>query len=406
MSFLKVNPAVDIPALTAPKPDMTTKVAYSFGQEALKDNCHGLDGWFYHGGNLAENGWIYCIPANAPRVCKVHPATDEVVMIGSTNLNRAATAAASELDTDDDGVEEEEEEEGIPRCKWFGGLIGSDKCIYGIPHNAQGVLKIDPTNDEVTIMKQDDGQPLPKGNWKWHGGLAAPKYHKIIGFPNNSDHVLVINCKTQRVYTVGMSPKRDDDDNNNSGSRSNDDDDENDTINNDFASNECRLTSGRHRIPQDGRYKYLGGALAKNGRYAYLFPCDAERVLRFDCETDEMTLIGPPLLDGENKFQNGFCSPIDGCLYGIPQRAMGVLRIRPAAGNSKVVTDGASSSSSSSNDCEEETEEKEEDHVDIIPFDEEMVRIKDKFEGGVMGTDGSIYCMPLRARRCVRIVPH
>ena len=45
------------------------------------------------------------------------------------------------------------------------------------------------------------------------------------------------------------------------------------------------------------------------------------------------------------------------------------------------------------------------EYVDVLPFDKDLVSVKDKFEGGVMGTDGSIYCMPLRARRCVRVVP-
>ena len=140
------------------------------------------------------------------------------------------------------------------------------------------------------------------------------------------------------------------------------------------------LKSGRHRIPQDGRYKYLGGALTSDGRYAYLFPCDAERVLRIDCQTDELALVGPCLLDGINKFQNGF-SGRDGCLYGIPQRAVGVLRITPARGD--------------------ETE----DHVDVIPCGEEMMGVKDKFEGGVLGHDGSIYCIPLKAKTCTKIIP-
>lgn len=66
------------------------------------------------------------------------------------------------------------------------------------------------------------------------------------------------------------------------------------------------LQPGRHRIPQDHRYKYLGGALTLDSSFAYLFPCDAERVLKIDCRTDELSLVGPLLLDGENKFQNGF----------------------------------------------------------------------------------------------------
>ena len=93
-----------------------------------------------------------------------------------------------------------------------------------------------------------------------------------------------------------------------------------------------------------------------NKRYAYFFPCDAERVLRVDCQTDELKLVGPSLLDGINKFQNGF-SGRDGCLYGIPQRAIGVLRIVPG---------GAPNG---------------EDHVDLIPCGENLLAVKDKFEG-------------------------
>jgi len=111
----------------------------------------------------------------------------------------------------------------------------------------------------------------------------------MIGFPNNSDYILVIDCHTSTVYTVG---------------------------------GPHILKSGRHRIPQDGRYKNLGGALTLNGRYAYLFPCDAERVLRFDCHMDAIVVVGPCPMDGENKTQNGFAAASDRCFYGIPQRGV------------------------------------------------------------------------------------
>ena len=65
-----------------------------------------------------------------------------------------------------------------------------------------------------------------------------------------------------------------------------------------------------------------------DGKFAYLFPCDAEYVLKFDMESDECQLVGPHLTEGENKFQNGFVGR-DGCIYGCPQRASGVLRIIP-----------------------------------------------------------------------------
>jgi hypothetical protein len=207
-------------------------------------------------------------------------------------------------------------------------------------------LKIDPKDDTVSLLVLENGEPLPAGQWKWHGGLRSGD--KIYGFPNNSDCVLVIHCLEKRVYTIDGGGRL--------------------------------LKSGRHRIPQDHRYKYLGGATTLDQRYAYLFPCDAERVLRIDCRTDELCLVGPPLLDGENKFQNGFVGR-DGCLYGIPQRASGVLQIAPIS------------------------EDADDDHVDLVDCGPDLVGVKDKFEGGVLGPDGCIYCIPLRSKVCIKIVP-
>ena len=317
-SILKINPFNDL---------VTT-----FGMDVIQD-C-GTDRWLYHGGVLASNGYVYAIPANATKVLKFHPLTEEVCFIGP------------EFDSG--------------YCKWFGGLYASDGCIYGIPHNERGVLQIDPRTDRVSVLMQEDGSPLPPGQWKWHGGLRAGT--KLYGFPNNADDVLVIDCATSieansfvpRVYTVEA----------------------------DWG----KLQSGRHRIPQDGRYKYLGGALTLDGSFAYLFPCDAEQVLRINTHTDELALVGCSLLDGENKFQNGFAGQ-DGCLYGIPQRSGGVLRIVPAV-------------------FDENGVEVEEDHVDIMDCGEDFMGTKDLFEGGVMGNDGAIYCIPLRARACVKVFPH
>jgi hypothetical protein len=223
-------------------------------------------------------------------------------------------------------------------------------------------LKIDPTNDSVTLMRLDDNQPLPTGQWKWHGGLRAGD--KIYGFPNNADNVLVIDCQNSRIYTIDS----------------------------------MMLESGRHRIPQDHCYKYLGGATTRDERYAYLFPCDAERVLRIDCITDELCHVGPHLLDGANKFQNGFVGR-DGCVYGIPQRALGVLRITPHTLRSS--SPSSSLSQSTSLDRTDGTE----DVVELMDCGPDMIGVKDKFEGGVLGPDGCIYCIPLRAKTCIKIVP-
>ena len=91
----------------------------------------------------------------------------------------------------------------------------------------------------------------------------------IYGIASNADAILKIDTKTDKVTTIGY------------------------PLNRNWA----------HR--QDGKYKYLGGALGGDG-YCYFFPCDAEQVLRVDLETDECKLIGPKFMEGMNKWQNGF----------------------------------------------------------------------------------------------------
>lgn len=285
------------------------------------------EGWLYHGGNLADDGYVYAIPASAPRVMKIDPVNETTEYIGPEFQGKA---------------------------KWYGGITGSDNNIYGIPHNATGVLKINPVTQEVSILAEGT---LPEGLWKWHGGLASLDGTKIIGFPNNADSVLVIDVVKQQVYTVGDS---------------------------------SILRSGSHRIPYDGRYKYLGGSLTSDGKLAYLFPCDAEYVLKFDMETDEMKLVGPHLTEGENKFQNGFVGS-DGCVYGIPQRSSGMLRIIPP--NVKRYNRKG------------EALPDDKEYVDAMYCGDDIVSCKDKFEGGVMGQDGKIYCIPLRSKKFVNIIP-
>jgi hypothetical protein len=285
------------------------------------------EGWLYHGGNLATDGYVYAIPASAPRVMKIDARNETTEYLGP---------------------------EFVGKAKWYGGITGCDGCIYGIPHNATGVLKINPLEQDVSILAEGS---LPVGHWKWHGGLASMDRSKIIGFPNNADTVLVIDVLNQKIRTVG---------------------------------NSSTLRSGYHRVPQDGRYKYLGGSLTSDGKFAYLFPCDAEYVLQFDMETEKMRLVGPHLTEGENKFQNGFVGE-DGCVYGIPQRSSGVLRIIPP-GVKRYGRNGRALSD-------------DEEHVDVIYCGDGMVSCKDKFEGGVLGLDGKIYCIPLRAKAFVTITP-
>ena len=148
------------------------------------------------------------------------------------------------------------------------------------------------------------GPELPEGKWLWHGGTFTPDRRYLYAFPNHADQVLKIDTLTDEVTLIGGPDV---------------------------------IKSGRHRVPQDGRYKYLGGAYVPGNNCVYCFPCDAERVLKINCDTDEVSVVGRELLqapgtswNGMNKWQNGFYSDRDGCVYAVPQRADGVLRVVPA----------------------------------------------------------------------------
>jgi len=69
----------------------------------------------------------------------------------------------------------------------------------------------------------------------------------------------------------------------------------------------------------DGKYKYLGAVVAKNGTI-YCMPGHAEKVLKIVPDTGFVGVIGPSLRDRANKWQNGFVGR-DHAVYGIPLRA-------------------------------------------------------------------------------------
>jgi hypothetical protein len=104
--------------------------------------------WMWHGGAVGkfsdeENSGaaIYCIPSNATHVLKIYlDGSDKVEEIGPS-LSEGQN-------------------------KWYGGILGADGCIYGMPYTATGVLRINPRNDSVQILGN-----YPSGGYKWHGKL-------------------------------------------------------------------------------------------------------------------------------------------------------------------------------------------------------------------------------------------
>ncbi len=86
------------------------------------------------------------------------------------------------------------------------------------------------------------------------------------------------------------------------------------------------------------------------------------------------------------------------CLYGINQRSCGILRITPSSVLREQLKGTDALQRLSDKDLEN-------DHVELIYGGDDMVLVKDKFEGGVIDLEGNIYCIPMQAKALIKIVP-
>ena len=83
---------------------------------------------------------------------------------------------------------------------WFGGVLGPDGNIYGIPYNATTILKINPITGVATTSAM--GATLP-GGAAWLGGVLGPDGN-IYGIPYNTTTILKINPITGVATTSAM----------------------------------------------------------------------------------------------------------------------------------------------------------------------------------------------------------
>eukprot|EP00820_Chromera_velia_P020875 Cvel_29471.t1-p1 / transcript=Cvel_29471.t1 / gene=Cvel_29471 / organism=Chromera_velia_CCMP2878 / gene_product=hypothetical protein / transcript_product=hypothetical protein / location=Cvel_scaffold4039:8758-10065(+) / protein_length=436 / sequence_SO=supercontig / SO=protein_coding / is_pseudo=false len=320
----------------------------------------GLDGrWKWHGAVLAGDGNIYCIPCNAEQVLKIRPKTREVELIGPFFKGRQ---------------------------KWYGGLLGRDGKVYGIPNNADSVIRIDPQTSLVDMIGK-----VPLGGWKWHGGAEGPD-GALYGVPSHADRVLRIDPLAGSVELLGDP-----------------------------------IPEGKYR--PGGRYKY-GGAVVGSDGCLYCLPSDADRVLRVDTQSKQVTEVGPSFLQAHNKWQNGFLGS-DDKIYAIPLNAPGVLCIDCKRGPGTRQKDGPRQSDSEALDgvsllelpeipaeltllaSTPSTGEGGDPHETmkgqavggLERGGEAFAKSREKWEGGVEGPDGCLYCMPMRAKTVLKICP-
>ncbi|KAK3247240.1 hypothetical protein CYMTET_43254 [Cymbomonas tetramitiformis] len=326
----------------------------------------GRERWETPEGNRADDGRIQRTKARF-KWLRGARASDGSIYGIPTNANKVLRLDPASGDVGTIG-----EDSYVGQWKWHGGVLANDGNIYGIPCNAEVVLKIVPSTCEVTTI----GGPL-LGGQKWYGGLLGED-GCIYGIPYNASSVLKIDPSTQEVTTIGELPEggwkwhggvvAPNGDIYGMPSHAN-------TVLKIVPSTgevvEIGTLSKGRQSDDHYKYKYGGGVVGEDGA-VYGLPSDADRVLKIVPTTGEVTEIGE-VLEGTNKWQNGF-SGRDGAIYGIPCNAEAVLKIVPSTG--EVSTVGG-------------------------PFTEGI----EKWEGGVVGDDGAMYCVPQQSEYVLKIDP-
>ena len=303
--------------------------------------------WAWHGAALnTDSTAIYCIPSNAQHVLKVDLESESTSLLSiPPPAHLDATNHAKLLSGSN---------------KWYGGILGNDNAVYGIPYAAGSVLRIDANTDEVSLLG-DFGW----NKYNFHGGIKSSQ-GAIYAFPAHADKVLKIDT-----------------------SMSNGDDGERLSL----------LPIERASYDNDPvtRYKWLGGCTGYDGNI-YAMPSDASSVLHINVMNDVVTTFGciedsdPNRLnkDGtkyneKNKFQGGVLGR-DGFIYALPSNAKGILRIdtRPAS--------------------EEEAKSKflDKKRVSCIGSLEQKT---DKWQGGAALQSGEIIAIPENCNSVLKVLP-
>jgi hypothetical protein len=148
----------------------------------------------------ARDGHLYCIPfGGAQRVLRVRVDARE--------------RGAQELDSVGDSLRPADEgaKKAYERCLWGGGVLGGDGRVYGVPFDADAVLRVDPRvppADAVTLLPMPAVLPPGAGGGKmlanrWSRGALEAHSGIIFCAPYNARRVLAFDPATQQAALVG-----------------------------------------------------------------------------------------------------------------------------------------------------------------------------------------------------------
>jgi hypothetical protein len=257
----------------------------------IGDEIQGDDKWstFVDG----KNGFLYGIPFNARRVVKFNPLDKSFTETGNDLWASGALAQDNNiyymprgarrimrLDPNNDTLSSVGDDLGGGWGKYSGTVVGNDDCgVYGIPHGAKHIIKFDPTNPDTTSTV---GEVAEKRFYCGNGVLAGDGY---IYAASNSGQVLQIDTTINNYTWIGDP-----------------------------------IYSGDQE---------WGGPIIGVDKCIYWPPFNANRVLMFDPETQQLpSLVGDDFGRASDKWKGGALAT-DGVIYCIPYYSTHILAIDP-----------------------------------------------------------------------------
>ena len=328
--------------------------------------------WQWHGAGMnQEKTAIYCIPSNAQKVLKVDLTTHTSSLIDiDVNIERYPNFR---LDLHN---------------KWYGGILGRDNAVYGVPYRSCAVLRIDCISNTATLVGPDYGL----AGYNWHGGIMV--HGKIYAHPSHADYtVLVIDTNPQKTC------------NHNNGNKNESEGgghcyelaiDEGRRPSDTETTTTTTTTTTAIDSPIRNRYKWLGGTLGADGNI-YCPACDTTAVLKIDVTNDTCQTFGFTGHD-KNKWQGGVLGN-DGCIYCIPASGKHVLRIGTNTKTTTTIT-------TNNNNCTDDnsartTQQQQQPPLQLLGL---LPERKDKWQGGYVGLDGNLYFIPENGYRVLKVV--
>jgi hypothetical protein len=279
-----------------------TEIGPDFGEGGEKWLC----------GVLANTGSIYCAPGDADQILKIDTIRGTVETLDDVELPETGGAL------------------------WESGALATDNHIYYMPANARRIMRLNPDNDSLSSVGDDLGE-----EWYKYNGTVVGKDDYVYGIPSHATHIIKFDPSNPgTTSTVGEEAEEDFECGNGvlgcdgdiySVNRSGQVLLKVDTANSDYTwigdSIYLGTWIGNPIYSEWG--EGWGDPIIGADKCIYWPPSDANRVLKFDPETQQLpSLVGDDLGEGQWKW-NGGALATDGAIYCIPSSSARVLVIDP-----------------------------------------------------------------------------